>query len=54
MGNKWVRISVHKEIKDMLPQIKKEYLRHHKEIEGVFLSENFLVRQAFKYYLEDH
>ena len=46
------RLSVKKETKEMLPAVRKEYLKHHPQHKDFRLSEDFLTKKAFEYYLK--
>lgn len=52
MGRKCsARLTVSKETKELLKEVKEEYLNHHPEMEGARLTENHLVYQTFAYYI---
>lgn len=51
-NNNFVAISVRKQTKDMLPLIKKEYLRNYPKESQYIQTEDFLVKKAFQYYLK--
>lgn len=50
---KWENIRVKKDTKEMLDNAKKEYVRHHKEMDGAKITYNHIIKQITKYYLEN-
>lgn len=44
-------ITVKKETFDLLDQAKKEFLKHHKEFEQIYISNNKIIYEALQYYL---
>ena len=52
MGKEYVKISVRPETKSMLSECKKLYLKHHPELDHVYISEDKMMYEIFRFYLE--
>lgn len=48
----YARLSIRPETKELLEQVREEYLRHHPNDKQFRLSEDFLTRKAFEHYLK--
>lgn len=53
MGEVYFQLSVKKETQLLLRnEVKDEFLKHHKEMRGIKLTDDYLVKKIIDYYLE--
>ena len=45
-------VALKPEVKEMLSECKKDFLKHHPELEEVFITDNKIVYEMAKYYLQ--
>jgi hypothetical protein len=53
MSKNCIHVIVRKETRDMIDLCRKEFLAHHPEFKHTFLSQDKIIYEAFKYYLEN-
>jgi len=52
MVNLKCTLTVKTDTKKLLPLVEKEFLKHHPEMAGINVTENMLVLQCFRFYID--
>ena len=53
MVKNYVTLNIEEDVYDEIKKCKEEYLSHHKELDGVFISKSKILREIIKFYLKN-